>query len=463
MAVATSRRVKKAETPQAIISVADEALIEKVIPVFNVMQSQSLSVDDGLTFLSLLRMMKEKAEKAPLKAVPSSKPVLKRFDAIPGKTAVTEMVRLHASRPFIYVINDIEILIEKDMDFTTAARAVMKAQMEAEQRPATAKAAAQPLTTPAIPEPAPEPAPVAIAPKKPLKAVKPKKATPAPGSFAQALESALKGDVLTDSDIDEDDDAQPPLPEITAYPKEALPELITRAYKQRPVIAIYGEHRIVIDEYVTLVDAQINAADQIGINGNMAKMMEELNVDPVKLEKMFSCPVDDAIFGVSTNRYGDAEIIRTSDCCWLEGYPFRIACTPFDEFVGKEVAFWVHFRSRPEQAIFEVYYQLYRNHTHKVHVRHRKTAALTSDLITDQYCSWRPKSGSFGHAGASVMDNLGLHATWEPEARYRIRYWNRDFNKIDHMYFRHKPQDYTVKSLNHPQHKAMVQTRPSGV
>lgn len=438
--------------------VKNKAVMCKVIPMFNMMHNQHLTEDEGISLIDLAYRICTNDFPTPKKTEPSV------IYAKTGQTVVQAIREHFDSRPFKLIFNGCTIEITAGMNSTKALMVGMEAAMglPAKQEPLKSSKVEKvetkeptPVATPSI-----DPAPAAETGKPPLPPVI--------------------------ADDDDDEDPQPQLKTYEVNPGEPVSRAVARVWELRPARLFVGGHSVIITAEMSVVDAQIEVADVTGIDGNTADVTtdgqqlrgaadeapapvilrgaEERPYAVAQFE--YPIPVDDSEYNISHDRNSGAEFIRTERAVWLDGYPYRISCVPFDDMMNTQLMFYVHCKERPSQAMFDLYHRLFREHTHKVHVRRTHFTQDGSDIITNEYCSWRPREASTTstpHIVSTVMDALGLNARWEPGARYRIRYWDTNVNAINHRYYSQRPSDDALTVLRHPKMKPVIQTRPSGV
>lgn len=444
----------------------NEKLIEKVVPIFNIMHDTALTQKEAFSFLDLLRRYGNEPEHG-AKGTKQARIIV----ADAEKTVIQEIRRYYDQRPFILDFDGIEIEITEKMSLTDAMRKGMNATLSQVV-----------VDLPAEPEPVPEPAPQPVKTRK--KVLKIRNKSPEDTPARTTLKRNKPHDPLpvpvaavTEDDEDEDDQTQyVGLQTYGVNPGEPVSRAVARVWPQRPALLVVGDKTVPITAEMSLVDAQIEAADVLGIDGNHVEeaepkisasgfMKEETRLfDIASFEHPI--PVDDSKFNVSYDRNSGADFIYTQRSVWLDGYPFRISCIPFDEYMNTQTMFYVHCKERPSQEMFDMYHELFRKHTHKVHVRQSNFHNDGSRILTHEYCSWRPKENGIEQSGnviSTVMEALGLNARWEPGARFRIRYWDTNVNCVNHRYYAHKPSDDALSVLKHPKLKPVIQSRPAGI
>ena len=445
----------------------DEKLVKKVVPIFNLMHDTALTEKEAHSFLDLLwRYANE------LKQDSSGTPSVKIISAEAERTVVQEIRRCYPQRPFILDFDGIQIEVTADMTLTQAMMKGMDATLSQVQVDEDEPEDIIPAPAPQ-PEPEITPEPVkhrkriintakAEETKAPVKAT-PKKVTPPPAPVS-----------------DDDEDDEPQLASLQTFgvnPGEPLSRAVARVWPNRPALLVYKDKTIPITAEMSIIDAQIEAADITGIDGNAIEettspisasgyvMPQSLPYDVAVFDHPI--PVDDSEWNISNDRNSGADFIRTQRSVWLDDYPYRISCIPFDECMNTQTMFYVHCKERPSQYMFDVYHELFRNHTHKVHVRVSNGQEQGSRILTHEYCSWRPKEGTAanqaGNVISTVMEALGLNSRWEPGARYRIRYWDTNVNCVNHRYYQCKPSIDALSVLKHPKLKPVIQSRPAGI
>lgn len=454
-----------------------KAVMGKVIPMFNVMHNHHLTVEDGMSLLDLAwRMtsndMPEPRQKGPAVIV-----------AEPGQTVIQAIRQHYEQRPFILKFEGVDIEITRTMTMTEAMSKGMNAIISGNL---PVKAKAQPKKTTrkkAVKEETPAPA-VEVKPEP----------QPAPKTILKIRPTAPV--IEPDEDEDEDDIQQPQLATVEQADNERLSVAVHRAWEKRPCRLLAGNHIIHITANMLLTDAQCEAAEIVGVDGNHVEEPEPkptfealLNEEP-QPQKTISAsgllydnintpfqiarfehpiPVDDSRWNVSHDRNSGADFVRTERAVWLDDYPYRISCVPFEDMMNTQTMFYVHCKERPTQEMFDVYHRLFREHTHKVHVRMTNHTQDGSHIITHEYCSWRPRegvnngNGSAGSVISTVAEALGLNARWQPNAKYRIKYYDDNLQQVNHRYYLVKPSEQAVRLLDHRKMKAMMQTRPAGI
>ncbi|EJG5415738.1 hypothetical protein NAD41_002377 [Salmonella enterica] len=454
--------VKKASSPKSSLPApfGDKKLLKKVVPIFNAMHDTALTEKEALSLLDLIwRYANEKAgaEAATKKAEP------KIIVAQAGFTVVQEIRRYYDQRPFILDFDGTDIKITEKMSIIDAMRAGINATLShVEIEPA------EPQTPEVVPE-VKEPV------KRRKKVIQVQATSPAPVEPPKPEPEPIPQPEPEDED--DDTEAAVSLQTYGVNPGEPLSRAVARVWPLRPALLSYNGKTIPITVDMSLIDAQCEAADLAGVDGNH---VEEETAGPTisqsghlyggsrpyeVAEFDHPIPVDDSAWNISLDRNSGAPFIRTQRAVWLPDYPYRISCVPFDECMNTETMFYVHCKDRPSQAMFDVYHRLFLGHTHKVHVR-RATGADGSKIITHEYCSWRPKEGfneQSGHIVTTVMEALGMNSRWQPGARYRIRYWDTNIQQVNHRYYAEKPKDEALTVLRHPKLKPVIQTRPVGV
>ncbi|EFO7976649.1 hypothetical protein HO291_003505 [Salmonella enterica] len=466
----TAKKVPSSEIPFPEIF-SDKKLITKVVPIFNVMHDTALTEKEAVSFLDLLwRYANEQLS-------PDSEKGVKVIVADAGTTVVQEIRKYYDQRPFTLDFDGIQVEITAKMSITDALRAGMNAtlsqvitEVEEPETPKVPEVAQLAPVTPTEPaEPEVKHRKKVLTLKKPKKtaAAKPEpKPEPVPEPKAEPEEP-------------EDDQSQyVGLQTYGVNPGEPLSRAVARVWPHRPALLAYNGKTIPITVEMSLVDAQIEAADMAGIDGNAQPEAPQPTISqsgrlyaaatkPYDIAHFdYPIPVDDSDWNISDDRTSDADFVRTNRAVWLEGYPYRISCIPFDECMNTELMFYVHCKIRPEQEMFDVYHRLFLSHTHKVHVRKVNPDGEGSRIMTHEYCSWRPKNGDGNQSGSvvsTVMEALGLNCRWEQGARYRIRYWDTNVNTINHRYYASRPTDEALTVLRHPKLKPVIQTRPAGI
>lgn len=446
---------------------SDDKLIAKVVPIFNIMHDTALTEKEAHSLLDLLwRYACEETQSE--KGTKSVKVIV----ADAEKTVVQEIRRYYDERPFILDFDGIDIEVTAKMSIIDAMRKGIDATLSQVK-----------LNSPEEIEPAsvPEPAPLPVKTRK--KVVKVSDAPAAEVKPARATLKRKKADIppppsVEEPDEDESDD-QAQYVGLQTYgvnPGEPVSRAVARVWPHRPALLAVGDKTIPITVEMSLVDAQIEAADVLGIDGNhidepeakisASGFMKEESRPFEVAEFEHPIPVDDSAFNVSFDRNSGADYVYTQRSVWLDDYPFRISCIPFDEYMNTQTMFYVHCKERPSQEMFDVYHELFRRHTHKVHVRQANFNNDGSRILTHEYCSWRPKENGVEQSGnviSTVMEALGLNARWEPGARFRIRYWDTNVNCVNHRYYAHKPSDDALSVLRHPKLKPVIQSRPAGI
>ncbi|HHA3594094.1 TPA: hypothetical protein ACODIZ_003621 [Salmonella enterica subsp. enterica serovar Newport] len=445
----------------------DHKLISKVVPIFNHMHDTALTEKEAFSLLDLIwRYANEDS-------APQAAQSLKVIVANAGSTIVQEIRRCYDQRPFILDFDGIEVEITAKMTIVEAMRAGMDATLktvvvETEEE------------QPEPPTPVIEPAPVAV--EEPVvhrkKIIKTKPDKPAVKATPVKPAKKVTPKIEEETEDDEDQTQFIGLQTYGVNPGEPLCRAVARVWPHRPALLVYEDKTIPITVEMSLIDAQIEAADVTGIDGNHVPeststisssgyvMPEERPY--VVAQFQYPIPVDDSEWNISHDRNSGADFVRTERAVWLDDYPYRISCVPFEEYMNTQTMFYVHCKERPTARMFDVYHELFRKHTHKVHIRQYDPATNNSRILTHEYCSWRPKEGiengqGAGHVVSSVMEALGLNARWEQGARYRIRYWDTNVNAINHRYYQCKPNDDALKVLRHPKLKPVIQSRPAGI
>lgn len=450
----------------------DDKLIKKVVPIFNIMHDTALSEKEAHSFLDLLWRYANEQAKGNEGA--KKEPTIIVADA--GKTVIQEIRRYYHQRPFILDFDGVDIEITADMSEVDAMRKGMDIHLSQtlieksidDELPEEIAPLPQPVEKPvktrkkvikkaAEPETQPEPAP------RPVLKLTPKE-KPAPAPEVE----------------DEEDEDQPQYLGLQTYgvnPGEPLSRAVARVWAHRPALLAYQDKIIPILAEMSVVDAQIEAADVVGVDGNQiaeeqpkissSGFLHEQPAHPYDVAKFeHPIPVDDSEWNVSYDRNSGAEYVYTQRSVWLDEYPYRISCIPFDEYMNTKTMFYVHCKERPSQAMFDCYHELFRNHTHKVHVRQSNNHGDGSKILTHEYCSWRPKDNGAEQAGnviSTVMEALGMNARWEPGSRYRIRYYDTNVNCVNHRYYAQKPPEAALSILKHPKLKPVIQSRPAGI
>ncbi|EDZ0839901.1 hypothetical protein GJ904_17660 [Salmonella enterica] len=450
---------------------ADEKLIKKVVPIFNIMHDTALSEKEAHSLLDLLWRYANEQAKGTERA--KNEPTIIVADA--GKTVIQEIRRYYNQRPFILDFDGIDIEITADMSEVEAMRKGMDATLS--------QTLIEKSIDDSLPEitPEPEPAPEPVKHRKKVIKTKPdvveEKPEPRP---TLKRKPTVKAEPAPEPAIPEEDEDQSQYIGLQTYgvnPGEPLSRAVARVWPNRPALLIYQDKTIPITVEMSLVDAQIEAADVAGVDGNQVEeeqpkisssgFLHEQAPHPYDVAKFdYPIPVDDSEWQVSYDRNSGADYIYTQRSVWLDDYPYRISCIPFDEYMNTQTMFYVHCKERPSQAMFDCYHELFRKHTHKVHVRQSNFGSDGSKILTHEYCSWRPKENSVEQSGnviSTVMEALGMNARWEPGARYRIRYWDTNINCVNHRYYQQKPPEGALTVLKHPKLKPVIQTRPAGI
>ncbi|EHF0215243.1 hypothetical protein IFY47_003299 [Salmonella enterica] len=445
----------------------DKKLISKVVPIFNHMHDTALTEKEALSLLDLVwRYANE--QNAP--EVPSQ---IKVIVADAENTVVQEIRNHYDKRPFILDFDGIEIEITAKMSITDALRAGMNATLKTV------------VVEKEEPEEIEEPEPVIAEPVVHRKKIIVRKSAvkaqpvPAPVPVPEPQPAPAPAPVIDEDEDEEDQSKYIGLQTYGVNPGEPLSRAVARVWPHRPALLVYEGKSIPITVEMSLIDAQIEAADVTGIDGNhipeststisasgYVMPSETRPFDVAVFEHPI--PVDDSKWDISLDRNSGADFIRTNRAVWLDDYPYRISCVPFEEHMNTQTMFYVHCREKPSQEMFDCYHALFRQHTHKVHIRKYDPATNNSRILTNEYCSWRPKEGVSNGCGAgmittSVMEALGLNARWEAGARYRIRYWDTNVQGINHRYYASKPNDDALHVLRHPKLKPVIQTRPAGI
>lgn len=444
--------------------------------MFNVMHDQDLTIDEGYSFCDLVKRM-AKNPVMPERPKPTGTPVL---TAKQNETVVQAIRRHYAQRPFILRYDGEEISIGADLTEPQAMLKGMNAMIDAKKsgiKQSKPKMARNKKPTPVVEA---QPQPPAPEPEQETAAIQPEPA-PEPAKKILTLKRKVKPVVIPDPEPEEEfDDEQDEIKTIEQNPREPLTKAVARAWPQRPVKLVAGNSIILITEDMGLIDAQLKASEAAGVDysedGDDADYSGQASISasgtlyrsndlPFRVAVFeHPLPVDDSMFHISNDRCSNAPFVRTNRAVWLDDYPYRISCVPFEEHMNTQSIFYVHCKERPSQDMFDIYHALFRKRTHKVHVRvASETAHDGSDIITQQFCSWRPNPERTPEPFSSVMEALGLNAKWEPGAHYRIRYWDTNFNCYNHRYYLKRPDEASVRLLNHTKAKAMVQTRPVGV
>lgn len=461
------RPTKSSENTTALPSLfTDKKLISKVVPIFNVMHDTALTEKEALSLLDLVWRYshEEPAEK-------QGKDSIKVIVAEAEKTIVQEIRRYYDQRPFLLDFDGIQVKITAKMTIIEAMRAGMNATLKTVEVETDTETTAAPDLPPDT-TPAPVATPEIVKHRKKIINTRP------------ALKAAIKPQPKVEAPEPE------PEPEIDlsqyaglqtygVNPGEPLCRAVARVWPHRPALLVYENHTIPITIEMSLIDAQIEAADVTGIDGNqMPEVENRINSSGYLMPNtpmpysvaVFKTPlpVDDSQWDISNDRDSGAEFIRTNRSVWLDDYPFRISCVPFEEYEDIEPMFYIHCRERPSEAMFDCYHELFRKHTHKVHIRQYMPESNNSVILTNEYCSWRPKDGiengaGAGHITTSVMEAIGMNARWEPGARFRIRYWDTNVNAINHRYYQSRPNDAALSVLRHNKLKPVIQTRPAGI
>ena len=451
----------------------DDSLVRKVVPIFNIMHDTALSVKEAHSFLDLLWRYATEHES---EAKPKAKDELKIIVADAEKTVIQEIRRYYDKRPFILDFDGARIEITEDMSLIDAMRKGMDATLE--------KIVVKPDEEEIAAEVAPELAPGIVRHRKRVI-----KNTPAAtGSVTAPALKVTAGKAkptpppapaISVEAITEDDDDQTRFIGLHTYgvnPGEPLSRAVARVYPHRPALLAYQDKIIPITVEMSLVDAQIEAADVVGVDGNQLDEKPQISSSGFKLafnehtydiaKFDFPLPVDDSGWDISYDRNSGADFVYTQRSVWIDGYPFRISCIPFDEYMNTQPMFYLHCKERPSQEMFDVYHELFRKHTHKVHVRQTNGTGEGSRILTHEYCTWRPKEYGVEQSGnvvSTVMEALGLNARWEAGARYRIRYWDNNVNCVNHRYYSAKPNEEALAILKHPKLKPVIQSRPAGI
>lgn len=444
----------------------------KAISMFNVMHDQDLTLDEGYSFCDLVKRMAVNPA-MPERPKSGGTAVL---TANPDETVVQAIRRLYRQRPFILRYNGEEISITKDLTEPQAMLKGMNAMMDANKsavkqtKPKTIRTKkSQPVVEAQPQPPAPEPEQQVLQPEP----------QPEPAKQILTLKRKIKPVVQPDPEPEEDEleDLPDDIKTIEQNPHEPLTKAVARAWPQRPVKLVAGNSIILITEDMSVVDAQLKASEAAGVDysedGEEDEGQAHISSSGIYFHASEApyqvavfehpIPVDDSRYNISLDRNSGAEYIRTERAVWMDGYPYRISCVPFDDYMNTETMFYVHCKERPSQDMFDIYHALFRKRTHKVHVRVSNDSHDGSAIITQQYCGWRPNPEKTPNQVSSVMEALGLNARWEPGSHYRIRYWDTNFNCYNHRYYLKRPDDASVRLLNHTKAKAMVQTRPAGV
>ncbi|EPT1451896.1 hypothetical protein ACVOZ6_003484 [Escherichia coli] len=453
----------------------DDKLIKKVVPIFNIMHDTALSEKEAHSFLDLL--WRYANEQAKGEEVEKKEPLIIVADA--GKTVIQEIRRYYHQRPFILDFDGMDIEITAEMSEVDAMRKGMDAYLS--QSLIEKSIDDEPLEGIA-PLPQPEPKPVRqrkkVIKKAPAPEVKPAPEAPAKPRSTLTLNKPVVAEPEPQPEEDEDED-QTRFIGLQTYgvnPGEPLSRAVARVWLHRPALLAYQDKIIPITAEMSVVDAQIEAADVVGVDGNQmpeeqpkissSGFLREAQPAPFDIAKFdHPIPVDDSEWNVSYDRHSGADYVYTQRSVWLDGYPYRISCIPFDEYMNTKTMFYVHCKERPPQAMFHCYHELFRNHTHKVHVRQCNPSGDGSRILTHEYCSWRPKESveQAGNVISTVMEALGMNARWEPGSRYRIRYYDANVNCVNHRYYAQKPPEAALAVLKHPKLKPVIQTRPAGI
>lgn len=456
-----------------------KAVMSKVIPMFNVMHNHHLTVEDGMSLIDLAWRMTTNDMPAPR---PKTPPV---YSAEPGQTVIQAIRQHFAERPFVLRYEGVDIVISATMSMTEAMSAGMTAVIDG-NLPVKAKPIKKTRKKTVTVNEAPAPAPVVEAKPETL-------------TLSRTVVKAPPAPVIDEPEEDEDDEPQQPqLATVEQGEHERLSVAVHRAWEKRPCRLLAGNHIIHITENMLLTDAQCEAAEIVGVDGNHvdeaapapAPKFEALLDEEPQPQKTISAsgllydnmdlpyqiarfehplPVDDSKWGVSNDRMSGAPFVRTQRAVWIDDYPYRISCVPFEDMMNTQTMFYVHCKERPTQEMFDVYHRLFREHTHKVHVRMTNHTQDGSHIITHEYCSWRPRegvnngNGSAGSLVSTVAEALGLNARWQPNAKYRIKYYDDNLQQVNHRYYLVKPNEQAVRLLDHRKMKAMMQTRPAGI
>lgn len=454
----------------------DDKLIRKVVPIFNIMHDTALSEKEAHSFLDLLwRYASEQQQEA--KAALGPKFIVAEAE----KTVIQEIRRYYDQRPFILDFDGIQIEVTLDMSLTDAMRKGMDATLsQVDMTPDEPDEPEIPVAE-VIPEPAPEIVKHrkrVIKPKAAQAEAAPKEtATPTKRKTPVKKSEPKPSQAASDQPEDEDDQSQYiGLQTYGVNPGEPLSRAVARVWPHRPALLTYNGKTIPITVEMSLVDAQIEAADVVGVDGNQVEpepMISSSGFMRTEAPHPYDVavfehpiPVDDSQWNISYDRNSGADFVYTQRSVWLDEYPYRISCIPFDEYMNTQTMFYVHCKERPSHDMFDVYHELFRKHTHKVHVRVSNPSGDGSRILTHEYCSWRPKENGVEQSGnviSTVMEALGLNARWEPGARYRIRYWDTNVNCVNHRYYSNKPSDDALSVLRHPKLKPVVQSRPAGI
>ncbi|EAM6792358.1 hypothetical protein E0G74_01190 [Salmonella enterica] len=451
----------------------DKKLISKVVPIFNVMHDTALTDKEAQSFLDLL--WRYACDEHQPKATSTERYIVAEAE----KTVVQEIRRYYDKRPFILDFDGIQISITAKMTITEALMAGMNATLN------------QVVIEPEVdetPEPEVIPEPVAEPVKHRKQVLTLKKSTapalPADPGPTHPVPPEMRRTEPEMPPRPEDDEPQdePQYAGLQTYgvnPGEVLSRAVARVWPLRPALLSYNGKTIPITAEMTLIDAQCEAADVAEVNGNQEADEPQPTISPsgrvyhqttpYDIARFdYPIPVDDSRWNISLDRNSGADYVRTNRSVWLDGYPYRISCVPFEECMNTETMFYVHCRKRPDQEMFDVYHRLFTSHTHKVHVRKSNGDGEGSKIITNEYCSWRPKEGltdgvAAGNIVTSVMEALGMNARWEQGARYRIRYWDTNVNCVNHRYYSARPNEAALNVLRHPKLKPVIQTRPAGI
>ncbi|EDY2030002.1 hypothetical protein GTB64_004444 [Salmonella enterica] len=444
---------------------SNKRLLKKVVPIFNVMHDTALTEKEAFSLIELVwRYANEKAPAAPKQEIPV-------ITADAEETVIQQIRKYYERRPFILDFDGIMIEVKKDMSIVDAMRLGFNATLS--QVEIVPDEPAEPKPTPTPVDPIQEAAPV-VRRKTTLtlkKSKKEKEILPVPEP------AAIKEEV---PDEEEDQTQFVGLQTYGVNPGEPLSHAVARIWPLRPALLAYNDKTIPITLDMTLIDAQCEAADVMGVDGNHEDEVDESKPKISASGRLYGghrpyevavfnhpIPVDDSQWDISLDRNSGAPFIRTERAVWLDGYPYRISCVPFDEMMNTETMFYVHCKERPSQEMFDCYHRLFLCHTHKVHVR-RAIGQDDSKIMTQEYCTWRPKEGmengvGAGHVVSTVMEALGMNSRWEPGARYRIRYWDTNINCVNHRYYATKPKEEALNVLRHPKLKPVIQTRPVGI
>ncbi|EAB4417324.1 hypothetical protein D7B12_18000 [Salmonella enterica] len=426
------------------------------------MHDTALSEKEAHSFLDLLWRYANEQVKG---TETTSEPKIIIADA--DKTVIQEIRRWYDERPFILDFDGIQIEVPLEMSLVDA----MRAGMDATLSQTLIKKSIEADATPALPEPQP------VKRRKTIVKVKAEKASESKAApLTLKRKKPVEAPVIEDVPEEDDQTKYIGLQTYGVNPGEPLSRAVARVWPHRPALLSYQDKTIPITAEMSLVDAQIEAADVVGIDGNQVDsapkitssgFLQHVDKQPFDIAKFnFPIPVDDSEWNVSFDRNSGAEYVYTERSVWLDDYPFRISCIPFDEYMNTKLMFYVHCKTRPSQAMFDCYHELFRNHTHKVHVRQSNPSGDGSRILTHEYCSWRPKDNGTeqaGHVISTVMEALGMNARWEPGARYRIRYWDTNVNCVNHRYYSSRPNEAALATLKHPKLKPVIQSRPAGI